>query len=90
MLLVGGEDRALGIDRDDARARAVLLEVAADARDRAARPDGDDDRVDVAAVGLLPELGPGRVVVRLGVRRVRVLVGLEAAGDLLGEAVRTA
>ena len=29
--------------------------------------------------------GAGRQVVRLGVRHVRVLVGLEAAGDLLGE-----
>ncbi len=87
MLLVGGEDRALGIDRDDARLRAVLLEVAADAGDRPAGPDRDDDRVDVAAVGLLPELRPGRLVVRLGIRRVRVLVGLEAARDLLGEPI---
>ena len=66
---------------------AVLLEVAPDAGDRAAGSDGDDDRVDVAAVGLLPELRPGRLVVRLGIGRVRVLVGLEAAGDLLGEPV---
>ena len=88
VLRVGGEDGALRIDRDDARPRAVLLEVAADARDRAPRAHRDDDRVDVAAVRLLPELGPGRLVVRLGVRRVRVLVGLEAARDLLGEPVR--
>ena len=31
--------------------------------------------------------GPGRLVVRLRVRHVRVLVGLEAAGNLLGEPV---
>ena len=36
-------------------------------------------------VGLLPDLRPGRQVVRLRVRHVRVLVGLEAAGDLLGQ-----
>ncbi len=36
-------------------------------------------------IGLLPDLGPGRQVVRLRVRHVRVLVGLEAAGDLLRE-----
>ena len=44
-------------------------------------------RVHLAA-RLLPDLGPGRLVVRLRVRLVRVLVGLEGAGDLLGEAVR--
>ncbi len=87
MLLVGGEDRALGVDRDDTRSRAVLLEVAAHARDRPTGADGDDDRVDVPAVGLLPELGAGRLVVRLRVRRVRVLVRLEAARDLLREPI---
>ena len=67
--------------------RAMLLEVAPDAGDRAARADGDHDRVDLPAVGLLPDLRAGRLVVRLGIGHVRVLVGLEAAGDLLGEAV---
>ena len=88
MLLVCGEDRALGVDGHDPRLRAVLLEVAADAGDRPARPHGDDDRVDVAAVGLLPELGCRGLVVRLGIRGIRVLVRLEAARDLLGEPVR--
>ena len=76
-----------GIDRDDQGRRAVLLEVPPDARDRSAGADRDDHGVDVAAVGLLPELGAGRLVVGLGVRRIRVLVGLESAGDLLGEPV---
>ena len=40
-----------------------------------------------ASVRLLPDLGPGRLVVRLRVRRVRVLVGLEPARDLLGQPV---
>ena len=75
------------IDGDDRARRALLLEVAPDARDRPAGADRDDDGVDVAAVGLLPELGPGRLVVRFGVGGVRVLVGLESAGDLLGESV---
>src|SRR5262249_18263742 len=87
MLGIRGEHRAFGIHGDDARLRAVLLEVAADACDGAAGPDRDDDRVDVAAVRLLPELGPRGLVVRLGVRRVRVLVRLEAARYLLGKAV---
>ena len=41
----------------------------------------------IAPAGLAPQLRPGRQVVRLRVGRVRVLVGLEGAGDLLGEAV---
>ena len=36
----------------------------------------------------VPDLRPGRLVVRVRVRRVRVLVGLVRAGDLLGEPVR--
>ena len=80
----GGVDRALGIDADDLHLGLLLVEPAADAGDRAACADGDDDRVELAA-GLLPDLGRGDVVVRLRVRHVRVLVGLEAAGDLLGE-----
>ena len=81
---LGGVDRALGIDADDLHLGLLLVEPAADARDRPAGADGDDDRVELAA-GLLPDLGRGDVVVRLRVRHVRVLVGLEAAGDLLGE-----
>ena len=83
--LVGGRvDRALGIDADDLHLGLVLVEPAADARDRAAGADRDDERVDLAA-GLLPDLRRRDVVVRLRVRHVRVLIGLEAARDLLGE-----
>ena len=88
VLLVGGEDRAFWIDGDDAGLRAVLLEVAADAGDRPSCADRDDDRVDVSPVGLLPDLRAGGLVVRVGVRRVRVLVGLEAARYLLREPIR--
>ena len=73
-----------GVDADDLHLGLVLLEVAADAADRAAGADRDHDRVELAA-GLLPDLRPGRAVVRLGVRHVRVLVGLEPARDLLRE-----
>ena len=84
LVVAGGVDRALRVDADDQRRRAALLEVAADAADRAARADRDHDRVDLAA-RLLPDLRPGRLVVGVRVRPVRVLVGLEPAGDLLGE-----
>ena len=52
-------DGALGVDADDQHLGLALLEVAADAADRAAGADRDHDRVDLAA-GLLPDLRPGR------------------------------
>ena len=85
-LVLCGEDRALGVGADDDELGFLLLEIAANAGDRPARADGDDERVEVVA-HLLPDLGPGRVVVRVRVRLVRVLVGLVRAGDLLGQPV---
>jgi hypothetical protein len=79
-----GVDGAFGIRADDQDVRRVLLEVAADAGDRAARADRDDDRVELAA-GLFEDLRPRDLVMRLRVGHVRVLVGLESAGDLLGQ-----
>ena len=55
-------------------------------RDRPARAHAGDEVRDPAA-RLLPELGAGRGVVRGRVRLVEVLVGLERARDLLGQAV---
>ena len=55
--------------------RIPLLQVPADAADRAAGADADDEVGD-AAVGLLPDLGSGLLVVRLRVRQVVVLVRL--------------
>ena len=86
-VVLRGVDRALGIDADDLHLGLPLVEPAADAGDGSAGADGDDDRVERAA-GLLPDLRRRHVVVRLRVRHVRVLVRLEAAGDLLGEARR--
>src|SRR5207245_2384918 len=55
--------RAFRVGTDDEDVRLSLLEVAADAADRAARADRHDDRVDLAAAGLLPDLTPlARVV----------------------------
>ena len=59
----------------------LLLQEPADAADRAAGADADH-QVRHAAVGLVPDLGAGLLVVRLGVRRVGVLVRLPGAGDL--------
>ena len=75
-LRVGADDEQLGV---------LLLQVPRQ-QHRAAGPDGEDDGVDLAA-GLLPELGPRRLVVRLGPpgSSTGQLVG---AGDLLGEPVR--
>src|SRR5439155_2675006 len=81
-LVVRGVHRALGIGADDVHLRLPLLEEPADTADRAAGADGDDDRVDLAA-RLLPDLGPRDPVVGIRVVHVRVLIRLEAAGDLL-------
>ena len=62
------------------------LQVAADAGDRPAGADAGDEVGDPAR-GLAPDLRAGGVVVGLRVGRVAVLVGLEGAGDLLGQAV---
>ena len=84
--ILGREDRALGVGADDHELRLLLLQVARRARDRAARPDRDHDGVELVS-DLLPELRAGRPVVGLRIRVVRVLVRLERAGNLLGEAV---
>ena len=64
-----------------------LLEVPADAGDRAAGTDAGHEVGD-PAVGLLPQLRAGGLVVRQGVVRVAVLVGLPRPGDLPGQPVR--
>src|SRR5204863_2517309 len=79
-------DRAFWVRADDQDLGPVLLEVTADARDRPAGSDRDDDCVDLPA-GLLEDLWSRMQVVRLGVRHVRVLVRLESAGDLFREPV---
>ena len=79
-------DRAERVGADDLEVRVALLEVAPGARDRPAGADADHEVGD-AATALLPQLGPGGEVVRLRVGRVAVLVGLEGAGDLLGQAL---
>ena len=79
-----GVEGTLGIRADDLDLGVALLEITARAGHRAARADAEDD-VRHLAVGLLPDLWPGRVVVRLGVHRVVVLIWEEAAGCLLRE-----
>ena len=86
MDLVAREDRALGVGADHLDLRVLLLQEARHAGDRPARADPDDE-VREPLAGLAPELGPGGVVVGLRVGRVGVLVGLEGARDLRGEAV---
>ena len=86
MDLLVGVDRAHGVGADDLDGRVLLLQVASRSGDRAAGADADDE-VRELAVGLAPQLRPGRLVVGLRVGRVRVLVGLEGAGDLAREAV---
>ena len=74
-LLVLLEHRPVGVDAPGLDRRLLLLQVLRHAANRAAGADADHQVVDRAA-GLVPDLGPGLLVVRLRVRRVVVLVGL--------------
>src|SRR5690606_18492482 len=79
--------RALGVDADDLhRTVGDLLEVPAGARDGAAGADARDEVGDLA-VGVVPDLRAGGLVVARRATRVGVLVGLPAAGELAGETI---
>ena len=65
--------------------RRILREEAAEPCQRAAGADADDHRVDVA-VQLLPDLRPGRRLVRQRVGRIGELVDVERAGRLRRDA----
>src|SRR5699024_2841577 len=67
--------------------RIAFLQVAADAADRATGADAGD-QVREPAAGLLPDLRPGLLVVRGGVRQVVVLVRLPGIRQFLLEARR--
>ena len=67
--------------------RRHLREEAAEPGQRAARADADHHRVDVA-VELLPDLRPGRRLMRQRVGRIGELVDVERAGRLRGDASR--
>ena len=79
-------DASLRVGADDHEVRLALLQVAAGAADRAARADGGHEVRD-PALGGLPDLRPGRRVVRLRVGGVRVLVGLPRARRLTRQPV---
>ena len=81
---LGGEDRALRVDPNHPDLGVLALEIASRPADRAAGADpGHQDAH--PSVGLLPDLGAGGLLVRLGVGRVGVLVGVIGAVDLGGE-----
>ena len=87
MDLVAGVDRAdrVGADHLDVR---VLLAAGSGAMPVIVPPvPTPATRCVSLPAGLAPQLRPGRLVVRLRVGRVAVLVGLERARDLLGQAV---
>ena len=82
-----GVHRAFRVGTDHAYPPAGhLLQVAPDAADRAAGADAGDEVGD-PALGLLPYLRAGRLVVRPRVVRVGVLVRLPAARYLAGQPV---
>ena len=87
VLGAAGVDRPLGVGPDHDEVGVALAEVTGGAGHRSAGADADDQMRDPSA-GLIPHLGPGRLVVSLWIRLVEVLVGLEGAGDLLGQPIR--
>ena len=75
------------VGADDLDAGLALPEVAPDARDGAARADAEHEHVELVAE-LLPDLRARALVVRLGVGGIGVLVRVERARRLLGQAAR--
>ena len=73
-----------GFHGDDLGGGFALLEELARAAQRAARTDARNKNVDFT-VGVGPDLGAGRLVVRLRVRRIDELPGDEAVRRLRGE-----
>src|SRR6185436_8685849 len=67
------EHRSVGVDAQRLDGRVLLFQIPGDAADRATGTDADDEVRDPAG-GLLPDLRPGRLVVRLRVGQVVVLV----------------
>src|SRR5262249_48709524 len=86
-LLVLLEHRPIGIDPPDPNARILLLQIPSYAADGAAGAH-TADQVGDAAVGLLPDLGAGLLVVRRRIGQVVVLIGLPGVWNLALETRR--
>jgi hypothetical protein len=83
--VVGIEVGSLRVGEADLDAGIALLESDRDTAERAARADGADEAVDLAA-GLFPDFGAGAVDVRLPVGDIVELVGPDgAAGQFLAQ-----
>src|SRR5918999_5501496 len=75
--------RRFRLERDDLYLGVVLLEALRGPDEGAARAEASDEVRDLT-VRLLPDLRPRRLVVRTGIRRVGILVGVEVLLRLLG------
>src|SRR3990172_13052403 len=82
--ILGGEDRAIWVGPHHEDVGALLLEEPTASGDRAPGPDPAHQRADLA-IGLAPYLWTSGPLVGSGVLGVRVLVGVEGAGDLAGQ-----
>src|SRR4051794_8414132 len=72
-LLVLLEDRSVRVDAPDLDLRILLFQKPPNAADRTAGADPDNEMRD-APVGLIPDLRPGLLVMRRGIREIVVLV----------------
>ena len=75
------QDGALGVGEDHGNLRRDPREEAADARQRPAGADTHHDRIDVM-IHLLPDLGPGALLMGQRIGGIAELVDVEGAGDL--------
>ena len=80
-LFVFLEHGPVGVDAPDFDLGVAFLQVPADAADRAAGADADDEVRD-SAVGLFPDFRPGLFVMRPGIGQVVVLVGFPGTCNL--------
>jgi hypothetical protein len=77
-------ERADGIHADNLDVGIFFFQVAADAGNRAARAHPADEVRDFS-LGVLPDFRAGGAVMRLGIHRVLVLIGIEGIGNFARE-----
>ena len=81
--LIAGIERAFGVNADNPDFWVFLFEIFGNAADSAACADTRHEVINLSG-GLLPDFGAGGFIVGTRIGRVKILVGLEAAGNFFG------
>src|SRR5437016_11300745 len=82
-----GENGSRRIGANDTNLRILFLEESRHTGDGPSRPDTNHDMRDLA-FGLLPDFGACRLVMRLGIRRILVLVRVNTVCNLPAQSKR--